>query len=212
MANRPSRRRTAPAVKPGTITAPTSSATPDTATPRRTRTPLTENETQAALNVLVANSDEHSVSPRKGVASSAVALLLQHGIAPVSGRASYLVVQLVQAGAIERIEHSHSVKVLRRTVSVDSAAGVNAPSAPAEVPADTPNVQAATPAPIVPMGTMQDAYEETIRRLNKALTTCNARTAELEAENSALRAQLETLRSAQPSEDVRSIMEQTLKD
>ncbi len=85
---------------------------------RKSPTPITLDETQAALDVLNANMSEDFVSPVKAIAPSAAQLLLNNGIAKTSSRVSHLLKRLVEAGCIEPIKGSRSYRVLRSTVLV----------------------------------------------------------------------------------------------
>lgn len=82
---------------------------------RRTRVAVTGKETQEALNALIVFADADKVSPSPGAASSANAVL-QQLLEVTDNRAGYLLDILAKAGAIERIEHSHKVRILRSTV------------------------------------------------------------------------------------------------
>ena len=133
---------------------------------RSTRTPLTEAETQGALDELVTAMSEDFISPRKAIAPSAVQLLMKRGIVNREGRASYILYRLVEAGAIEAVPNSHSYKVLRNKVAVGRM-------------------------PILPAAT-QESYEATIRRLDELLTE---KAEELEQAKSAYADELARMKS-----------------
>lgn len=179
---------------------------------RRTANPITETETQGALDVLVGAMTEDFMSPSKAVAPSAVALLVSRGVTERNGRASYILLRLVEAGAIEPIGGSRSYRIKRKTVAVGRV-------------------------PIMPAAT-QEAYEETIRRLGhqvseltdqlqsknskhrleiddlkNLLVAANSFITKLEADAELMQRQLTKLDDpVEPSKDVRTIMERVLND
>lgn len=181
-------------------------------TTRRSATPISEQETQRALDELVSAMTEDHLSPSKAIAPSAVRLLVNRGVVERSNRASYVLEQLVQAGAIVRLHGSHSYRVVRKTVAVGRV-------------------------PLLPASN-QEAYEETIRRLSAKLqaerdqhaqqladvrlqlnsvqaelVTANQLVATLQAENQQLTGELSKLDvPVSPSVDVQQIMSEVLSD
>ncbi len=133
--------------------------------------PLTQKETQGALDALVQHADQDGLSPAYANGASAN-WVVREALGVDLHRASYVLDQLTKSGAIERIPSSRRVRVLRVQVS-----------------------------PAAPRASSQSALEKYTLALNKSKATIaglratikrlKRQNAQLRAENDVLRRRLE---------------------